>query len=148
MKSIAKQRFSLMLLCVFQIITVITPITVLLALKHNEYFSTPEKTFSISFAGVIALTFIALQVMGKTPKNVHKMIKLAILTALLWALKPILNELCMLVSAVFLGELLGFICFSHAIRIQKLKISSFEMQKADIQLQKMSDGERELRGRV
>lgn len=148
MKTLMKQRFKLVVLSVLQILVVIAPIIALVIYKRNDYFTNPEKIFSLSFAGVVALCVITLQVMGKTPKNLHKLIKLALLTLFLWVMKPVLLDLCLLTTATFVGELLGFLCFSHVIKMQKLKISALEIKKTEESLQTMSETEIEWRGRV
>lgn len=148
MKLLTKQRFKLALLYVLQILVVVSPVIGLLVIKRNDYFTNPEKVYSLSFAGIMALTVLVLQVIGKTPKNVHKLIKLGVLTLFLWVLKPILTELCLLVTASFAGELFGFLCFHHAIKMQKLKISTLEHKKIEEELTPAIENEIELRGRV
>ncbi len=148
MKVLTKQRFKLAMLCLMQIVIVIAPVIGLIVYKRNEYFASSEKVYSLSIAAVISITFIILQVLGKTPKNVHKIIKLAVLSLFLWVLRPILYDLCLIVTAGFVGELLGFLIFSHLIRIQKLKIASLETSEITGELKEKNENEVEWSGRV
>lgn len=148
MKLLAKEKLKLALLFILQIIFVIAPVIVLIILKRNDYFGTPEKVFSLSLTGAIVFLALILQIVGKAPKNVHNLIKLSVITLFLWALKPILSELCVLMTAVFAGEFLGFLCFSYPIKKQKLKLSALERKKTENELAPLIEKEIELRGRL
>lgn len=148
MSILTKQRFKLALLIVLQITVVISPLVGLLIFKRSDYFKTPEKIYSLSFSCVVCLTFIILQALGKTPKNLHKLIKLALLSVFLWVLRPVLYDLCLLVTACFVGELLGFLIFSHFIKVQRLKVTSLETLKVENELQKACENVNEWSGRV
>lgn len=148
MKLLARERFKLVILYVLQIIFVIAPVLTLIILKRKDYFASTEKIFSLSFTGMVAFVVLILQVIGKSPKNIHSLIKLSVITLFLWALKPILSELCLIITAVFAGELMGFLCFTHPIKMQKIKVSTLEHKKAESDLKQFSEDEIEVRGRL
>ena len=148
MKLLARERLKLALLYVMQIILVIAPVLVLFIFKRKDYFATPEKIFSLSLTGFIAFSVLILQVIGKTPKKVHSLIRLSLITLFLWALKPILSELCLIATSVFAGELVGFLCFSYPIKMQKLKVSTLEHKKTENELNPLIENEIEVRGRL
>ena len=148
MKLLARERLKLAILYVLQVILVVTPVLTLVILKRKDYFASTEKIFSLSFTGIVAFGVLILQVIGKTPKKIHSLIKLSLLTLFLWALKPILSELCLIVTSVFAGELMGFLCLSYPIKMQKLKVSTLEHKKTESELKPMIENEIEVRGRL
>lgn len=148
MGMLAKNKFKLTLLYILQILLVISPVIAVIIIKRNDYFTTANKLFSLSFAGVTGITILVLQVVGKTPKNIHILIKLGVITLILWLLRPILDELCLLVTACFGGELLGFLTLSYPIKMQKLKVKRLELAIAEKSLALTADEQTEWSGRV
>lgn len=135
----------LILLYILQVLVMITPVLVVIILKKDEYINNSQKAFSLGFGGIIALTIIVLQIVGKLPKNLHAIIKLGLATLILWMLRPILDELCLLVTCAFGGELFAWLFFSKAIRNLKAKI---DYKESETIKKAVDDGEKPISGRV
>lgn len=114
-----KERCKLYILYTLNILLCILPIILTIAFNFKSYVSTPERTLSLSLSGMLAITVIILNVLNKLPKNVSSIAKLAIVTAFLWLLKPIINELCLLCTMLLCGNLSSMLIFSKAIKKQK-----------------------------
>lgn len=131
----SKDRCKLLLLYVSQAIVIIAPIIAVIVVKRNDYFSVPEKTFSLSFACISAFVIMVLQILGKMPKNVHIIVKLGLITVFLWMIRPILDDLCLLLTCALGGEIVGMALFSKAIILLKKRIDCIEFDeiKKDIE---------------
>lgn len=131
----SKDKWKLLLFYVLQALVITAPILTVIIIKRNDYFRVPEKAFSLSFACISALVIMIFQILGKMPKNVHVIIKSGILTVFLWMIRPILDDLCLLLTCAFGGELLGIALFSKPIRLLKKRIECIEYAeiKRDIQ---------------
>ena len=127
----------LIILYLLQILVIIAPVLIVIILKREEYFTKPEKVFSLSFGAIIALSIAVLQIIGKMPKNIHMLIRLGVITLILWLLRPILDELCILLTCAFCGEFLSWALFTKPIKtIKKRKnISEIAKIKNEIELQ-------------
>lgn len=122
----SKDRYKLLLLYVLQAIVIVAPIIAVIVIKRNDYFSVPEKTFSLSFACISAFVIMVLQILGKMPKNVHVIVKLGLITVFLWMIRPILDDLCLLLTCAFGGEIVGMALFAKPIRLLKKRIDYVE----------------------
>lgn len=138
-------KSKLILFYVFQVLVTIAPVLVVIVLKKDEYINDSQKAFSLGFGGIIALTVMVLQIVGKLPRNLHIIIKLGLATLILWMLRPILDELCLLVTCAFGGELLAWLCFSKAIRNLKAKA---DYKDSETIRKAVEDGDKPISGRV
>lgn len=85
------------------------PAAVAIALDWSVYTGTPQRCFSLTVAGMVALTLVVLQAMGHSPKNVRRVVWYGLGAALLWALRPIVQSLAILLTAMTAGELLAML---------------------------------------
>lgn len=136
----SKDKRKLILFYVLQTIIVISPIIAVVVIKRNDYFRVPEKAFSLSFACISAFVIMVLQILGKMPKNVHIIVKLGLLTVFLWMIRPILDDLCMLLTCALGGEIVGMSLFAKPIRLLKKRIDCIEYAeiKKDIESNNIS----------
>lgn len=121
-----KERYKLVILYVLQILIIIAPVLAVIIVRRNDYITSPSKSFALSFGAIVAFIIMILQVLNKMPKDIHLIVKLGVASVFLWMLRPILDELCLLLTCAFGGELLGWLVCSHAIKMQKIKIGLSE----------------------
>ena len=81
------------------------PAAVAIGLDWRVYTATPQRCFALSVAGMVALVLVVLQALGHSPKKVRRVVWYALGAALLWALRPIMTSLAMLMTAMTAGEL-------------------------------------------
>ena len=118
-----KNALTLSGLYVGSFLTAVAPVTTVVALNWSQYVSTPSRAVSLASGGVIALVLLVMQILGKTPKNVHRLLKFGFLTLACWAVYAIIDQVCLLVTCAFGGEALSWAIFTVPIRKAKEKRS-------------------------
>lgn len=90
---------------VLYVILAVVPLVVTIALDWKTYTATPARTISLSLAGSVAMLMIVLQATGHMPGKVKRVVVYAVVAGLLWALRPIIQSLAILMTAMTAGEL-------------------------------------------
>ncbi len=121
MKTRMKLRIKLIVLYVLSFLVSIAPLAVVLIINWGNYTSTVTDTLKLSFAGVMAVVFLFLKVVGKL-KMPRRVVFYGILCLFIWLLQPVIGDLLLLAGMAFLGELVDFIFFQSAIKRTKERI--------------------------
>lgn len=121
MKKRMKLRIRLIVLYVLSFLVSIAPLAVVLIINWGNYTSTVTDTLKLSFAGVMAVVFLFLKVVGKL-KMPRRVVFYGILCLFIWLLQPVIGDLLLLAGMAFLGELVDFIFFQSAIKRTKENI--------------------------
>ena len=87
------------------VLLAVAPLVVTIALDWRTYTATPARTVSLSLAGSVAMLMIVLQATGHMPGKVKRVVVYAVVAGLLWALRPIVQSLAILMTAMTAGEL-------------------------------------------
>lgn len=133
------------LLQVFGFLVSILPLLVLLGVKWNDYTQTKAETISLCVGGVIALAIMLVKAIDRMPKNMHPLIKYAILLVLAVALDSVIKDLKIILLAAIVGEVLH-LPFEHFLKKVKLEIDQQATIKAvDNQTKSIIDA---IKGRV
>ena len=121
MRDMKKNNYTLALVGLYAgyFLTAIAPVLSVVVIKWKDYVSTPSRAVSLASGGIIALALLLMQIAGKTTRNVHRIVKFGVLTLACWSLNALIDELCLLVSCAFGGELLSWAIFT--IPIEKIK---------------------------
>ena len=129
-------------LYVLQTLLCLAPVAVVVGLDWNVYTATPARSVSLSLVGVLAVGLVVLTTLGKTPKNVRRVVWYGVAAGVLWVVRPIVANIAMLVSALAVGELLAELVAKPLIAKEKRERACAPTVKA---LNEVVD---ELRGRV
>ncbi len=116
----------LYILYTLNILLSILPIVLTVAFNFKSYVATPERAISLSLSGILALSVITLNALNKLPKDLSGIVKLALLTAFLWLLKPLIAELCLLCTMLLAGNIAGTLIFSRPIKHQKALVEGLD----------------------
>lgn len=121
MKTRMKLRIKLIVLYVLSFLVSIAPLAVVLIINWGKYTSTVTDTIKLSFAGVMAVVFLFLKVVGKL-KMPRRVVFYGLLCLFIWLLQPVIWDLLLLAGMAFLGELVDSIFFQSAIKRTKERI--------------------------
>ncbi|MBQ7653396.1 MAG: hypothetical protein IJS93_03395 [Clostridia bacterium] len=119
----SKTKAALAALYTGSFLTSIAPVVTVIAVNWSDYVSTPSRAVSLASGGAIALIVLGMQILGKTPKNLHRLVKYAFVTVACWAVYNIIDQLCLLVTCAFGGELASFMAFTVPIDKFKEKLN-------------------------
>lgn len=127
----SKVVIKLYILYTLNILIAVLPIVLTIAFNFKSYVSTPERAISLTLSGILALTVIVLNAINKLPKELSGVVKLGIITAFLWVLKPLISELCLLCTMLLVGNITSQIIFSHPIKHQKALVEGLERKDVE-----------------
>lgn len=113
----------LVLLQILSFIVCVAPIGVAVFINRNEWFGTPQESVKIGIGAIIAAVLIGLKALGKL-KMPRRIVIYAIVFAMTFLLKSILDDLMLLSGMAFLGEFLDLIFLQTAIRRLKEDIKT------------------------
>ena len=100
----------------------LTPVVVAVALDWQVYTASPQRCLSLSFAGGLAVTLVALQVSGHAPKKVKRVVWYALAAGVLWLLRPIIDSLAVLVTCMAIGEGAALLVAMPMVRIARRRL--------------------------
>ena len=106
------------------------PVAVAVALDWDVYTASAARCVSLSVAGVLAVTLVALQMAGRAPKRVKRVVWYALVAAALWLLTPIVQSLAVLVTCMAVGE--GAAMLLAAPVIRRLRRMREDRRLADV----------------
>lgn len=107
MKKKRNERARLIGLYVLYAVLTLAPAAVVIALDWDVYTATPQRAVSLSLCGAAALVAMIMHALGKSPKPMKRVVRYAAVAAVLWVLRPIIDNLALLATAVAAGEALG-----------------------------------------
>ena len=87
------------------LVLALAPMAVVIGLDWRLYVATPAKIASLSIAGVMAVALVVLQATSHLPHNVKRVVVYGVIAAALWAMRPIVDRLALLMTAMTGGEL-------------------------------------------
>lgn len=113
-----KRRTKLYLLEILRVVTILTPLLVIVIINRNDYFYNTASTVSMTIGGCVAVVLALLLSFDKL-KVRSRIIVFGVVFGLVWALEPLIVDLKLLSGAAFLGEIVNTIFFEG--RIKRLR---------------------------
>ena len=124
-----KLKVRLVFLQMFSFIVCIAPIGVAVFINRNDWFGTPQESVKIGIGAIIAAVLIGLKALGKLHMP-RRIVVFAIVFAMTFLLKSILDDLMLLSGRAFLGEALDLVFFQTAIRRTREQLSTEKTAEA------------------
>ncbi|MBO4535303.1 MAG: hypothetical protein J5755_05140, partial [Clostridia bacterium] len=91
------------------VVLALAPMAVVVGLDWRVYVATPARVVSLSIAGVAALLLVVLQATAHLPRSVKRVVVYGVIAGALWALRPIVDQLALLMTAMTGGELMAML---------------------------------------
>ena len=119
-----RPKSKLVLGYILYILLAIAPTALCIGLDWRAYTATPATTVSMSLAGCASLLLVTLQATGHMPTKVKRVVVYGVIAGVLWALKPIVSHLAMLMTAMTAGEVLGLLIAAPMIRTARRQLEA------------------------
>lgn len=138
-----KDKRSLILWRIAGFVLSIAPLLVYVGISADKLVSTPEKAVSLGFGAVFAAVFLILKTLDRLPK-LKRLPAYLVALVVFWALRPLLDDVIIILAAATVGEVLDLVVAQPKIRRLKRRIEVGE--QADASAKATRDAIKELFG--